>query len=82
MQFILAGISMLIFFALTLTLSQLNLGGWLKAAIIIPLVLLVVYSMARIMPKETTSKKIPGNNVLQKSANALLHRQTSGSPKS
>jgi amino acid transporter len=60
MQFIFAGISMIIFFAVTLTLGQLNLGGWLKAAIIVPLVLLVVYSMARIMPKETTSKKDTG----------------------
>jgi hypothetical protein len=57
MQIIFAGISMVIFFAVTLILGQLNLGGWLKAGIIIPLVLLVVYSMARIMPKETTSKK-------------------------
>ena len=57
MQFIFAGISILIFFVATVNLGPMDLGGWLKAAIIIPLVLLVVYSMARIVPKETNSGK-------------------------
>ncbi len=36
--------------------STLDLGGWLKAAIVAPAVLLAVYSMARIQPKETEMK--------------------------
>jgi hypothetical protein len=37
--------------------STLDLSGWLKAAILCPVVLLAVYSMARIQPKETGTKK-------------------------
>jgi hypothetical protein len=33
------------------------MSGWLKAAIIIPLVFLVVYSLARIMPKKLEAEK-------------------------
>ena len=36
--------------------SALDLGGWLKAAIVVPAVLLAVYSMARIQSKETQTK--------------------------
>jgi hypothetical protein len=36
--------------------SALDLGGWLKAAIVVPVVLLAVYSMARIQPKEAETK--------------------------
>jgi ABC-type phosphate transport system permease subunit len=57
MQFIFAGLSILVFFVTTMNLGSLDLGGWLKAAIVIPLVFLVVYSMARIMPKELRSEK-------------------------
>jgi amino acid transporter len=60
MQLIFAGISILIFFVATVSLGPLDLSGWLKAAIVVPLVFLVVYSMARIMPKETTSKTDTG----------------------
>ena len=51
MQFIFVGISILIFFVATVNLGPMDLSGWLKAAIIIPMVFLVVYSLARIQPK-------------------------------
>ena len=57
MQVIFAGISILIFFVTTVSLSTLTLSGWLKAAIIIPLVFLVVYSLARIQPKKLEVEK-------------------------
>jgi len=57
MQVIFAGISILIFFVTTVSLSTLTLSGWLKAAIIIPLVFLVVYSLARIQPKKLEAEK-------------------------
>ena len=60
MQFIFAGICILVYFVTTVNLGPMDLGGWLKAAIIIPLVLLVVYSLARIQPKETKSGKDTG----------------------
>lgn len=37
--------------------STLGLGGWLKAAIIVPMVLFAVYSMARIPPQESATGK-------------------------
>lgn len=37
--------------------STLGLSGWLKAAIVAPVVLLAVYGMARIQPKESESGK-------------------------
>jgi hypothetical protein len=40
--------------------STLALGGWVKAAIVIPLLFLVVYSLARIQPKETASERESG----------------------
>ena len=40
-------------------LSTLSMGSWFKAAIIVPVVLLAVYSMARIPPKEPEAEKIP-----------------------
>jgi hypothetical protein len=60
MQLIFAGVSMIVFFVATMNLSPLDLGGWLKAAIIIPLLFLVVYSLARIQPKELKSVKKTG----------------------
>jgi hypothetical protein len=53
MQLIFAGISILVFFVTIVNLGPLDLGGWLKAVIIAPLVFLVVYSLARIQPKDT-----------------------------
>jgi hypothetical protein len=79
MQMIFSGICILVFFVTTVNLGPLDLSGWLKAAIIIPLVFLVVYSLARIQPKETKSEKVLEDSVLRKSANALLHRNTSDS---
>ena len=40
--------------------SFLSWGGWLKAAILVPMVFLAVYSMARIPPKEPKSEKDAG----------------------
>ena len=39
--------------------STLSIGGWFKVAFIVPAVLLAVYSMARIQPKESKAEKIP-----------------------
>jgi amino acid transporter len=52
MQIIFAAICVIIFFVVTVSLGSVNLGAWLKAAVVVPLVLLVVYSLARIQPKE------------------------------
>ena len=60
MQYIFAGICLFGAVAAMVFLSSLHLGGWLTAAILIPVVLLVVYSMARIQPKETKSEKDTG----------------------
>jgi len=57
MQVTIAGIAVFGGAAAIVFLSSLDLSGWLKVAIVIPLVLLVVYSLARIHPKETTSEK-------------------------
>jgi hypothetical protein len=73
MQVIFSVICIIVFFVTTVNLGPMDLNGWLKASIIIPLVLLVVYSMARIQPKETKLEKIQGNIVLQKSENAPLY---------
>ena len=43
--------------ATIMLVSTLDLGGLLKAAIVIPMVLLAVYSMARIPPKEPEAEK-------------------------
>jgi hypothetical protein len=79
MQFIFSGICIIVFFVTTMNLGPMDLNGWLKATIIIPLVFFVVYSLARIQPKETKLEKIQGNIVLLKSANAPLYKKTSGS---
>jgi len=42
--------------ATIMLVSTLGLGIWLKAAIIVPVVFLAVYSMARIQPKEPEAK--------------------------
>ena len=60
MQYIFAGICLFGAVAAMVFLSSLHLGGWLTAAILIPVVLLVVYSMARIQPKEPKSEKDTG----------------------
>jgi hypothetical protein len=60
MQIIIAIIAILVFFVVTLNVGPLDIGGWLKAAIFIPLVAAVVYSLARIQPKETRPEKDGG----------------------
>jgi uncharacterized protein (DUF983 family) len=60
MQLIFAGICLVVFFVAMVASSTLALGGWVKAAIVIPLLLLVVYSLARIQPKETASERETG----------------------
>ena len=46
--------------ATIMLVSTLGLGSWLKAAIIVPVVFLAVYSMARIQPKEPEAEKDNG----------------------
>ena len=60
MQVIFAGICFIGAVATMIFVKSLDLGGGLKVAIIIPLVFLVVYSLARIQHKETTSEKDTG----------------------
>ncbi|MCX5823750.1 MAG: hypothetical protein NTY86_09660 [Deltaproteobacteria bacterium] len=57
MQFIFAGICLFGTIAGMIFIKSLDLSGWLTAAILIPLVLLVVYSMARIQPKKPEAEK-------------------------
>jgi hypothetical protein len=57
MQYIFAGICFSGTIATMVFLSSLHLGGWLTAAILIPLVFLVVYSLARIQPKKPEAEK-------------------------
>jgi hypothetical protein len=78
MQVIFAGICVFGGAATIMFISSLDLSGWLKASIIVPLVFLVVYSLARIQPKETKPEKVQANSVVRKSANALLQQKKSG----
>ena len=48
--------------ATIILVSTLDLGTMLKAAIVIPMVLLAVYSMARIPPKEPEAEKNTGKS--------------------
>ena len=57
MQVILAIIGVFGAAGIIMFLSTLDMGGGIKAAIIIPVVLIAVYGMARIQPKETRSEK-------------------------
>lgn len=52
MQIVIAGISVVVFVASAVTLGIADMNGGLKAAIIVPLVFLVVYCLARIRPRE------------------------------
>ena len=56
MQVVVAAIAVLGGAATIIFISSLRLGGWLNAAILIPLVLLVVYSLARIGAKKTAQE--------------------------
>jgi hypothetical protein len=57
MQIIFAGISIAVFLVTSITVGSMKMGGWLNVAIIIPLVFLVVYSLARIQPKGSKIEK-------------------------
>ena len=52
MQIVIAVISIVVFLVSAILLGPADMGGGLKAAIIVPLVFLVVYCLARIRPKE------------------------------
>jgi len=56
MQVILAIIGVFGAAGIIMFLSTLDMGGGIKAAIVIPVVLIAVYGMARIQPKETKSE--------------------------
>ena len=66
MQVILAVIGVLGAAGIIIFLRTIDMGGGIKAAIIIAVVLMAVYSMARIQPKATSPEEIPGNGALQK----------------
>ena len=55
MQVIFAIVCLGIFFFATLGASFMDTSSWLKAAIIIPAVFLVIYSLARIQPREAST---------------------------
>jgi hypothetical protein len=57
MQVIFAGICFIGAVAGMIFIKSLDLGAGLTIAIIVPLVLLVVYSLARIPPKKPEAKK-------------------------
>lgn len=57
MQVILAIIGVFGAAGIIILFSTLDMGGGIKAAIIIPAVFIAVYGMARIQPKEAKSEK-------------------------
>ena len=66
MQIIIAIISVLGAAGIIMLTSTLDIGGGIRAAIVTLVVLIAVYSMARIQPKATSPEKIPGNSMPQK----------------
>jgi hypothetical protein len=56
MQFLFAGICFFGTIAAMIFVKSLNLGAGLTIAIIVPLVFLVIYSLARIKPKKREAK--------------------------
>jgi hypothetical protein len=57
MQVIIADIAVFCAVGLIIFLSYVNMSGAVKIPLVALLVLVAVYSMARIQPKETASKK-------------------------
>lgn len=57
MRFVFVGISIIAFFVATITLGPSEVSGLLKAAVIVPLLLLVIFSLAKIKPKEDEAAK-------------------------
>jgi hypothetical protein len=60
MQVIIAGISVFGAVGIIIFLSFLDMNGGVKVALVVLFVLIAVYSLARIQPKETTSGKDTG----------------------
>ncbi len=60
MQIIIAGIAVFGAVGTIIFLSSLDMNGGVKAALVALMVFIVVYSLARIQPKETTSEKNTG----------------------
>jgi len=60
LQVIIAGIAVFSAVGIIIFLSSLDMNGGVKAAIIVLVVFIAVYSLARIQPKETTSEKDTG----------------------
>jgi|WetSurMetagenome_2_1015567.scaffolds.fasta_scaffold1255517_1 hypothetical protein len=65
--------------ATIISLSTVAMNGGVKAAIIALVVLLAVYSMARIPSKESEFEKNALKERMQKSASPPLHQKTFGS---
>jgi uncharacterized membrane protein YobD (UPF0266 family) len=55
MEYIFMGVIFIIVVAAMLFIKTLNLGAGLTIALVAPLILLAIYSLARIQPKETTA---------------------------
>ena len=60
MQVIIGGIAVFGAVGIIIFLSFMDMNGGVKAALVALLVLIAVYSLARIQPKETTSEKDTG----------------------
>lgn len=56
MEYIFMGAIFIIVVAAMLFIKTLNLGAGMTIALVIPLILLAIYSLARIQPKETTTE--------------------------
>jgi hypothetical protein len=76
MQWIFAAICFLGAVAAMIFVKSLDLGGGLKVAIIIPLVFLVVYSLARIKSKKQRGEKIPKNSAAEISKEDQISKRT------
>ena len=61
MQIVIAIISVLVTAGIIIFTSTLDIGGGVKAAIVIAMVLIAVYSMARIQPKKENPEKDTAN---------------------
>lgn len=57
MRFVFVGVSIIAFFMATITLGPSDVNGLLKAAVIVPLLLLVIFSLAKLKPKEEEDKQ-------------------------
>jgi hypothetical protein len=60
MRYIFVGICFFGLIATLVYLGPLDMSGWLKAAITIPMVILLLYSLAMMLPEETNAGKDTG----------------------